>query len=153
NKSLALRNCRIHPGSAPRKSCLVTEGTMGFNMSWIFVDGINPDALYAALDLAPTRETADWRELGTSDVPLAGATLKSGWCAVFARYALILDATIGTDPPRLARLPATSRAITCVVLEHAMVSYSSLWQGGRHVWQIRHHPRHGGEHAADSSRQ
>jgi hypothetical protein len=33
-----------------------------------------------------------------------------------------------------------------VVLEHAMLSYSSLWQGGRHVWQIRHHLRHGGEH-------
>src|SRR5262249_43478741 len=51
---------------------------------------------------------------------------------------LLSSATIGTDPPRLARLSPTSRAITCVVLEHAMVSYSSLWQGGRHVWQIRH---------------
>jgi hypothetical protein len=119
---------------------------MGFNMSWMFVDGINPDALYAALDLAPTGEMADWCELGITGVPLAGATLKSGWCAVFAKYALIMDATKGTDPPRLARLPATSRAITCVVPEHAMVSYSSLRQGGRHVWQIRHHLRHGGEH-------
>ena len=56
------------------------------------------------------------------------------------------EATIGTDPPRLARFPATSRAIICVVLEHTMLSYSSLCQGGRHVWKIRHHLRHGGEH-------
>ena len=83
-------------------------------------------------------ETADRYDLGTSRVPPAGATFKFGWCAVFARYALIMDATLGTDPPRLARLPAKSRSITCVTLEHAMVSYSSLWRGGRHIWQIRH---------------
>ena len=119
---------------------------MGFNMSWVFVDGINQDALYEALDLAPTGETPDQYDLGTSDVPLAGATLKSGWCAVFAKYALVMDATTVTNPPRLMRLPAQSRSITCVVLEHAMVSYASLWQGGRHIWQIRHDSSQGREH-------
>src|SRR6266481_4536281 len=115
-------------------------------MSWIFVDGIDQDALYEALDLAPAGETPDWDDLGTSRVPLAGATLKSGWCAVFAKYALVMDTTAGTNPSRLMRLPAKSRSITCVVLEHAMVSYSSLWQGGRHTWQIRHDSSQGGEH-------
>jgi hypothetical protein len=119
---------------------------MGFNMSWIFVEGIDQDALYEALDLAPTDELPDQHDLGTSHVPLAGAALKSGWCAVFAKYALVMDATMGTNPPRLTRLPATSSTITCVVLEHAMVSYSSLWQGGRHTWQIRHDLSQGGEH-------
>jgi hypothetical protein len=119
---------------------------VGFNMSWIFVDGINEDALYGALDLAATGERPDEHDLGTSHVPLAGATLKSGWCAVFAHYALIMDATAGTNPARLMRIPAKSRCITSVVLEHAMVSYASLWQDGQYVWQIRHDPSQGSGH-------
>jgi hypothetical protein len=115
-------------------------------MSWIFVDGINEDALYAALDLAATDETPDEHDLGTSYVPLAGAALRSGCCAVFARYALVMDATVGTNPARLTRLPARSRCITCVVLEHAMISYASLWQEGHYVWQIRHDPSQGVGH-------
>jgi hypothetical protein len=119
---------------------------VGFNMSWVLVDGINEDALYEALDLAATDETPDPHDLGTSYVPLAGAALKSGGCAVFAKYALVMDATVGTSPPRLTRLPARSRCITCVVLEHAMVSYASLWQDGRFAWQIRHDSSQGRGH-------
>jgi hypothetical protein len=119
---------------------------VGFNMSWIFVDGINEDALYAALDLATTGVTPDEHDLGTSHVPLAGAALKSGWCAVFAEYALVMDATVGTNPARLTRLPKESRCFTCVVLEHAMVSYASLWQDGRYAWQIRHDSSQGVGH-------
>ena len=119
---------------------------MGFNMSWIFVDGINEDALYDALDLAATGETPDEHDLGTSSVPLAGAALKSGWSAVFAQHALVMDASVGTNPARIARLPARSRCITCVVLEHAMVSYASLWQDGHYVWQIRHDSSQGNGH-------
>ena len=119
---------------------------MGFNMSWIFVEGIDQGALYEALDLAPTDEIPDESDLGTSYVPLAGATLKSGWSAVVAKYALVMDLTEGTNPPRLSRLPAKSRSIICVVLEHAMISYASCWQDGRHLWQIRHDPNLGDEH-------
>ena len=119
---------------------------MGFNMSWIFVDRINEDELYEALDLAATDETPDPHDLGTSYVPLAGAALNSGGCAVFAHYALAMDATVGTNPARLTRLPKESRCFTCVVLEHAMVSYASLWQDGRYAWQIRHDPSQGGQH-------
>ena len=119
---------------------------MGFNMSWVFVDGINEGALYDALDLAATGVTPDEHDLGTSYVPLAGAALKSGWCAVFAQYALVMDATVGTNPARLMRLPARSRCITCVVLEHAMVSHASLWQEGRYVWQVRHDSSQGRGH-------
>ena len=119
---------------------------MGFNMSWVFVDGINEGALYDALDLAATGVTPDEHDLGTSYVPLAGAALKSGWCAVFAQYALVMDATVGTNPARLMRLPTRSRCITCVVLEHAMVSYASLWQEGRYVWQVRHDSNQGRGH-------
>jgi len=119
---------------------------VGFNMSWVFVDEINEGALYDALDLAATGVTPDEHDLGTSYVPLAGAALKSGWCAVFAHYALVMDATVGTNPPRLMRLPARSRCITCVVLEHAMVSYASLWQEGRYVWQVRHDSNQGRGH-------
>jgi hypothetical protein len=122
------------------------EVVMGFNMSWLFVDGTSQDALYKALDLAPTGEIPDQYDLGTSSVPLAGATLKSGWCAVFAKYALIMDLTVGTNPPRLLRLPAKSRSVMCVVLEHAMISYASFWQGDHHTWQIRHDSREGREH-------
>ena len=82
---------------------------MGFNMSWISVDGIDQDALYAALDLVPTGGTPDCQDLGTSRVPWAGVALKSGWGAVFAKYSLVMDVAAGTDPPPLARLPATSR--------------------------------------------
>jgi hypothetical protein len=123
---------------------------VGFNMSWILVDEIDQDALLAALDLVPTGETPDRYDLGTSHVPLAAATFNSGWCAVFAKYALVMDATLGTEPPRLIRLPAQSRAITCVTLEHAMVSYASLWSGGRYIWQVKHNPRHGVEHLETS---
>jgi hypothetical protein len=115
-------------------------------MSWIFVDGINEDALYETLELAVTAEAPDPHDLGTSRVPLAGAALKSGWCAVFAKYALVMDAAVGTNPARLARLPAKCRCVTCVVLEHAMVSYASLWQDGRFAWQVRHDASQGGEH-------
>jgi len=119
---------------------------VGFNMSWIVIDGIDQDALYQVLDLAPTGETSDPDDLGTSRVPLAGATLKSGRCAIFAKYALAMDLTMGTNPPRLMRMPAKSRCAICVVLEHAMISYASFWQGGRNTWQIRHDPSQGGEH-------
>jgi hypothetical protein len=119
---------------------------VGFNMSWILVDGINEDQLYDALDLAATGVTPDEHDLGTSHVPLAGAALKSGWCAVFAKYALVMDATVGTNPPRLMRLPARSRCFTGVVLEHAMVSYAGLWQDGRYVWKIRHDSSQGSGH-------
>jgi len=54
-----------------------------------------------------------------------------------------MDATMGTDPPRLVRLLAKFRCITCVVLEHANVSYSSLRHDGGHIWQMRHDWRHG----------
>jgi hypothetical protein len=119
---------------------------VGFNMSWIFVDKIEPDALYEIFDVVPTDEAPDPYDLGTSSVPLAGASLKPGWCAIFAKYALVMDLTIGTNPPRLSRLPAKSRGVTCVVLEHTMISYASLWEGGRHTWEIRHDPRQGREH-------
>ena len=116
---------------------------MGFNMSWVCVDGIDQEALYEALDLAPTDGILNRYDLGTSRMPLAGATLKSGWCAVFAKYELVMDLTTGTNPPRLRRLPAKSRSITCVVLEGPMVSYASLWQGGRHTWKIQHNRSQG----------
>jgi hypothetical protein len=53
---------------------------------------------------------------------------------------------MGTDPPRLTRLPPKSRSITCVVLEYAMVSYAGLWENGRYTWEIRHDSRQGLEH-------
>jgi hypothetical protein len=115
-------------------------------MSWIVVDGIDQGALYDALDLAPTGETPDRYDLGTSRVPLAGATLKSGSCAVFANGTLVMDVTTGTNPPRLMRLPAKSRSITCVVLEGPMISYASLWQGDRRTWEIRHNRSYGVRH-------
>jgi hypothetical protein len=113
---------------------------VGFNMSWLFVDAIEPDELYAALDVKSTGEAADPYDLGTFRVPLAGLRPKAGWCAVFEHYAFVLDLTISTDPPRLARLPTRSRAVSCVVLEHAMISHASLWQDGRHIWQVHHQP-------------
>jgi hypothetical protein len=113
---------------------------VGFNMSWIFVDRIELDELYAALDVKSTGEAADPYDLGTSSVPLAGLRPKAGWCAIFGQYSFVLDITIGTDPPLLSRLPAKSRAISCVVLEHAGISYASLWQDGREIWQARHQP-------------
>jgi hypothetical protein len=119
---------------------------VGFNMSWIFIDGIDQDALYEALDLAPTGETPDQYDLGTGRVPLAGATLRSGRCAVLAKYALVMDLTMGTNPPRLKRMPEKSRSVMCVVLEHAMISYASFWHGGRNTWQIRHDSSQGREH-------
>lgn len=122
---------------------------MGFK-SWIFVDGIDQAALYEALDLVPTGETPDHHDLGTSYVPLAGASLKSGWCAVFAKYALVMDLTIGTTPSRLLRLPAKSRSVTCVILEHAMISYARFWQDGRQIWQTRHDSSLGSEHLETS---
>ena len=115
---------------------------MGSNTSWLLVDNIDLGTLYRALDLTPTDTTPDPSDLGTSYSPLAGADV-SGWCAVFAKYALVMDALMGTSPPRLERLPPQSRCIACVVLEHAMVSYAGLWQGGRPVWEIRHD---GGNH-------
>jgi len=119
---------------------------MGFNMSWVFVHGIDQDALYEALDLAPTGGTPSRYDLGTSRVPLAGATVKSGWSAVFAKYALVMDLTTGTNPSRLTRLSPKFRSIICVVLEHAMISYGSFWQGSQPIWKIRHDSRQGGEH-------
>jgi hypothetical protein len=116
---------------------------MGFNMSWVFVDGVDQGALYTALDLVPTDLQPDHHDLGTSHVPLAGSHLKSGWCAVFAQYSLVMDAVLGTRPPRVARLPGRSRCIACVVLEHAMISYAGFWQDGRSVWEVRHD---GGDH-------
>ncbi len=140
-------------GSCPQKLAQLLksrsiegEVVVGFNMSWLFVDGIPQDGLYEALELAPTSGTLNRYDLGTSSVPLAGATLTSGWCGIFAKYALVMDLALGTNPPRLLRLPAKSRSIMCVVLEHAMISYASLWQGGHCTWQVRHDSREGDEH-------
>jgi len=54
---------------------------VGFNMSWIFVDQIDLNDLYAALDVKSTGEAADPYDLGTKRVPLAGLRPKDGWCA------------------------------------------------------------------------
>lgn len=116
---------------------------MGFDMSWICVDGIDQDALYEALEFVPRGGKVDRYDLGTERVPWAGATLKSGWCAVFASATGAMDLPTGTNTPRLARLPAKSRSITCVVLEGPMVSYASFWQGGRRTWEILHNRSHG----------
>jgi hypothetical protein len=113
---------------------------VGFNMSWIFVDHIDLNELYAALDVKSTGEAADPYDLGTGRVPLAGLKPKEGWCAIFGHYSFVLDITIGTDPPRLMHLPAKSRAVSCVVLEHANISYASLWQDGRQIWEVRDQP-------------
>ena len=104
---------------------------MRFNMSWVCVDGIGPEALYEALDLAPTGEIPDLWDLGLSDMPWAGGTLKSGWCAVFASYEAALDLAI-------LRLPAHCRCIVCVVMEIVTISQASLWQGGREIWNVVH---------------
>jgi len=66
-------------------------------MSWIFVDRIELDELYAAFDVKSTGEAADPYDLGTSRVPLAGLSPKAGWCAIFGQYSFVLDITIGTD--------------------------------------------------------
>jgi hypothetical protein len=50
---------------------------MGFKMSWIFVDQIDLNELYAALDVKSTGEAADPYRLGTSRVPLAGSSQKT----------------------------------------------------------------------------
>src|SRR5215469_9246150 len=113
---------------------------VGFNMSWVFVDRIDLNELYAALDVKSTGEAADPLALGTKRVPLGGLKPKDGWCAIFGHYSFVLDITIGTDPPRLTRLPTKSRAVTCVVLEHANISYASLWQDGQQIWEVRHQP-------------
>jgi len=97
---------------------------VGFNMSWMFIDQIDLNELYAALDVKSTGEAADPYDLGTGRVPLAGLRPKDGWCAIFGHYSFVLDITIGTDPPRLARLPTKSRAVSCVVLEHANICQS-----------------------------
>src|SRR5262245_29301196 len=117
-------------------------------MSSIFVDSIDHDTLLASLDLAPTGELPleNRYDLGSIHLPLAGAMFDGRWCSVFAHYALIMDATVGPDPPRLTRIPAKSRCVTCVTLEHAMVSYASLWEDGRHIWQLRHNQSEGKEH-------
>src|SRR5215468_6581796 len=109
-------------------------------MSWIFVDQIDLNDLYAALDVKSTGQAADPYDLGTGRVPLAGLKPKDGWCAIFGHYSFVLDITISTDPPRLTRLPAKSQAVSCVVLEHANISYASLWQDGRHIWEVRRQP-------------
>jgi hypothetical protein len=83
---------------------------MGFNMSWLFVDGIDEEALYTMLDLVATDVRPDPYDLGTSRVPLAGSRLKSGWSAVFAKYSLVMDAMFGTSPPRVAQ-PAVPVAL------------------------------------------
>jgi hypothetical protein len=113
------------------------------DMSWLFVDGIDEEALYTMLDLVATDVRPDPYDLGTSRVPLAGSRLKSGWSAVFAKYSLVMDAMFGTSPPRVARLPSPSRCLACVVLEHAMISYAGFWQDGRPVCEVRHD---GGDH-------
>jgi hypothetical protein len=113
---------------------------VGFNMSWIFVDQIDLNELFAALDVRSTGEAADPYDLGTGRVPLAGLKPKDGWCAIFGHYSFVLDITIGIDPPRLMRLPTKSQAVSCVVLEHANISYANLWQDGRHIWEVRHQP-------------
>ncbi|MEQ1902538.1 MAG: hypothetical protein ABL866_17615 [Devosia sp.] len=116
---------------------------MGFNFSWIFVEGATRQDLWAALDLAPVQKMEDAADLGTSHAEIGAAKFGEKWQAVFTIYALTLDAAFATNPPRIARLPSKSRCVVCLVLEHAMISYAALWQAGRRVWEIRHN---GGQH-------
>ena len=113
---------------------------MGFNMSWIFVDAIELDELYAALDVKSTGGPPIHTTWEPAEYHLAGLRPKAGWCAIFGHYSYVLDITMGTDPPRLLRLTAKSRAVICVVLEHANISYASLWKDGREIWRARHQP-------------
>jgi hypothetical protein len=112
---------------------------VGFDMSWVFVDHIEPGSLIATLDLVPTdRRPMEYADIGTYNMPLIGGRLKTGWSAIFCKNHLALQAIIGTTPPRVLDLPPECRAVICLVLERSAVTYAALWQGRKQIWEIVH---------------
>lgn len=108
---------------------------MGFAISWLAVRDGSADDCCAALGLRRTGRESDEPEIG-------GVRLKSGW------YLVWFESFPGVQG-RTEFIQAISKSadvLTCMVEEHVMFSYASLWRDGQEVWHVAHQ----GDEAVDN---
>jgi hypothetical protein len=110
---------------------------MGFSLSWVAVQGQQPEVVLAEFVL---RATGRYEEL--PEAPTVGAKLPGGW------YIVVAD---GCDFPfvrqrALRRLSLASEVVMCTVEEHVMYSAAMGWADGREVWSVDHDAQQGIRH-------
>lgn len=73
------------------------------------------------------------------EAELAGVPLHGGW------FLLVVQGIEHrlTDPAVLSQLAKRWRCLSCVVEEHAMVSYATLWRAGHMAWSVGHDAQKG----------
>lgn len=97
---------------------------MGYSISWLAVE---TSELGDLLQVRETKEPDPEFEAELAGVPLHGA-----WFLLMAQG---IEHRL-TDPAVLSQLAKRWQCLSCVVEEHAMVSYATLWREGRMAWTV-----------------
>lgn len=102
---------------------------MGYAISWLAVQGVDPDELLDRLGVRRTGEDDEYFE-----GPMSGGVLKQGGYLVVAN---------GFDHPIvredvLAELSQSFELLACGVEEHVMYSSAAGWRNGKATWSLVH---------------
>lgn len=124
------------PAHAPEERSR-EEVVMGSSLSWVAVQGRQPEVVLAQFGL---RATGRYQE--APEAPTVGVKLSGGWYIVVANRC---------DFPfvhrrALRRLALASEVVMCTVEEHVMYSAAIGWADGREVWSVDHDARQGIRH-------
>lgn len=102
---------------------------MGFAISWLAVQGKDPDHVLETLGLSRTGETEEF-----PDSELTCAELPGAWFLVAINR---FDSPLSSEAT-LASLSIDCRLVACKVEEHVMYSAASGFENGARVWHVEH---------------
>lgn len=117
------------------------QAAMGFAISWLAFEHLEPEKVHNLLALQPTGETSE-----VAEAMFNGATLPNGW------YLVLINETDHAylQRERLAAFSAGGRVIAVSVEEHVMVCWASEWRNGQEEWTVTHSSEEGPEHLDES---
>ena len=99
---------------------------MGFHISWIGFNGVRRADV---LDVAGLSDTGEADE--ALEEPLSCAELPTGWTILWAN-----DPTYAED--HIKTLSANHAALSCIIMESAMISIAAFHVRGELLWNVSH---------------
>lgn len=121
---------------------------MGFNISWLAVEGKEPQGVLDELGLVTTgRSVGEVPESAVCGTVLANNGYLV-WIDHFDRSSdtgSILE-SLCNDRRMMKKLSAGGRVVVCHVQEMAMYSEAECWTSGRHTWTVEHDSQAGIRH-------
>lgn len=102
---------------------------MGFAISWVAVQGVDPKGVLDHFALERTGESEEIPE-----APVTCARLPGGWFLVFVNE---FNSSLVADHV-LRALSQKGTVVSCQLEEHVMVSSACRYAGGSLVWRVEH---------------